>query len=282
MVKVYSVHYIKPEFIFLQYNQLKKYCSDVYELIIVNNGKDNQSISSIDSKCNDLGITCLRFDNSGTRNLNPSLSHGAALSWLIHSVIPKDDKNTLTVIIDSDVFAFKRFSFIDIMNGKRVAGIYQQRFNRSIEYLTPIFTAFYNDIDISKVSSYYPGRGADTGVYTDVLLKLYDVEFVKHTADIDIETEYIFRNNNVKYKYLKEFRCQFIHDCFIHYYRGSNWAGEGEAFHKTKLDFLLAFLDNPDEYNIVLDDKVCYSTSRTDKHFDGTEHNYRNYRFFSL
>jgi len=277
MIKIYSIHYIKPEFVELQYHQFKKNCNDEYELIIVNNAFDDNTKNSIIDICKKFNINSIKITDNNSEKFT-SQSHFFALEYILQNYIKIDDTNNISVILDCDVFPFKKFSFIDILNGKKICGLYQQRNinNTSYEYLSAIFTIFHNDIDLSNFT--FNGI-ADTGSGTNILMKKYSTELVIHTAAIDIESDYIFTNNKLEYPYKQEYRCQFISNEFIHYYRGSNWSESDENYHNKKNLFLLNFINNYNIYKLNLDDVVLYDTAHSDKGLNGVDHNYNNYRY---
>lgn len=280
VINIYTVVYMKPEFIFMQTEYLKKYCTDNYKLWVINNGKDDATRRSIDQYCREYKAECIAFNRPPNVQEGCSQSHAVALEYALINFIKKANKNDITVIMDSDVFPFKQFSFITILNSKDIAGMYQQRMYKSgteYVYLSAIFTMFKNSIDISNFS-FHKGIG-DTGSGTAELIQKYPTEFINHTAAIDIESEHIFRGEDVKKLYRKEYRCQFLANTFIHYYRGSNWAESDPKYHERKLDFVKAFLQNPEPYKINLDSTVSYSTAHSDKGHNGVDHNYKNYRF---
>ena len=278
-VIIYSTHYIKPEFIELQHDQFKKYCKDQYELVIVNNGKDEQLENEIRNECIRLKLRCIDFEKNPNVPLFCSQHHTVSLENVLVNHIKKDETKNLTVILDNDVFAFREFSFIDIMNGKKVAGLYQQRSYGGIEheYLASIFMAFYNDVDMSDFS-FFNGIG-DTGCGTFILVKRYESEFVKHTAAIDIEKDFVFTDNKKQHPYLEKYRSQIIHDCFIHYYRGSNWSESDPNYHEEKMNFLIDFLQDDTKYGLNLEPTFHYEKAHSDKGYNGVDHSYRDYKF---
>lgn len=276
-VVIYSTYYIKPEFIEIQYNQLKKYCVNDFELIIINNGKDKEIENKINNECFRLNIKCINFENKSSNHFC-SQSHNVALEYALKNYVLFDSKDNITVFMDSDVFAFKKFDFIKILNNKKVGGLYQQRDQN--EYFSAIFTLFYNNINLDKFS-FFNGIG-DTGSGTFILMKENEYELVKHTAAIDIESKYIFKNQDIEYPYKEKYKCQFIHDCFIHYYRGSNWAESDPNYHNEKLNFILDFLNNPTKHGLYLDEYVLYDKAHSNKGYNGTDHNYNNYKFLLI
>jgi hypothetical protein len=279
MVNIYTVSYIKPFFIKIQKELLDKYCNDTYTLNVINNGIDYDTKIKIKNVCDSLKINCIEYNRPEFIEDYCSQSHCVALEHTLINYIKKDSADNITVIIDTDVFPFKNFSFIQLLNNKKIAGIYQQRDYDNIvsEYFTSIFIMFSNDIDISNFS-FFNGIG-DTGSGTFNLIKTYPAEYIKHTAAIDIETDYIFKNNKNKYPYLPKYRCQFIDDCFIHYYRGSNWSESCKYYHMSKLKFVINFIRNSYDYNINLNEFVSYSKAHADKGYNGVDYNYRDYKF---
>ena len=281
MVNIYITSYIKPEFINIQNKKLKEYCTDNFKLYIINNGVDNETKINIKNICNNLNINCIDFNRPSHIPEYCSWSHSEAVEYVLDNYIRQDDKEDITVIMDSDVFPFKQFSFIELLNGNEAAGIHQQRLigNIDYEYLSSIFLIFKNNLNLQDFK--FRGIG-DTGAGTRYFIENYSTYYLDHTPTIDIETNHIFTNNNsVQYPYKEEYGCQFISKSLIHYARGSNWCEVDPIYHKNKFEFVLNFLENNNEYQLNLDSKVLYSTSYTDKHYNGVAHNYRNYKFLN-
>jgi len=74
MIKIYSIHYIKPEFVELQYHQFKKNCNDEYELIIVNNAFDDNTKNSIIDICKKFNINSIKITDNNSEKFT-SQSH---------------------------------------------------------------------------------------------------------------------------------------------------------------------------------------------------------------
>ena len=278
MIKIYSTVYIKPNFIELQYEQLKKYCKDDFKFIIINNGVDANTFQEIMNMCEKHNLTYLNV-LSKRKNIPEysSNSHSVALEYTLVNYIKKDtDIVDINVIMDSDIFAYKEFSFIDIMNDNKLAGIYQERYGHT--YIAAIFMLFDGNLDLSNFS-FHSGIG-DTGAAVQTLMKDFNIipEWINHTAAIDIESEYIFPVKT-KYPYMDKYKCQFIADAFIHYYRGSNWDNNDISYHKEKLEFIKYFLNNNKEYNINLDGNVNYPFAHAEKSYNGIDYNYNNYKY---
>lgn len=275
-VKIYVTAYIKPEFIQLQYETFKRHCRDEYEIIIINNAYNEEALIGILNVCNTLGLQ--RIDVIKTDKAEYcSQSHCVAIEYALQNYIKKDTSSEINVIMDSDIFAFAPFSFKEMMNGKQIAGMYQQR--QEYEYIAGIIMMFNGKLDMSGFS-FHGGRG-DTGGAVNILMKKYNIvpEWIRHTAAIDIETDYIFKCNDDEFPYKSKYGCQFLDSSLIHYYRGSNWRESDITYHNNKYLFIKNLIDYPEKYCINLDENVCYEYAQSNKGYDGVDHNYNNYRF---
>lgn len=275
-VSVYTTHYLKPEFVYLQKSYLDKWCMDDYSLVVINNGKDQEISNLITNVCNQLGLEMIEVENKSSSQFC-SQSHAVALERALPRI--KDCDSELKVIMDCDIFPFRKFSFYDIIRESKLAGLYQQRKygDTEHEYLSAIFTIFHRDLDLTDFS-FHSGVG-DTGSGTGKLMKSYPTQLVNHTPAIDIESGYIFTKTGLPNEYRPSYRCQFIENSLIHYYRGSNWSESDPRYHESKLGFIIDFLNDPESYGLVLDDRVSYGTAHSDKGYNGIDHNYRDYRF---
>jgi hypothetical protein len=279
MIKIYSTSYRRPDFIELQHKYLTKYCTDDFKLIIINNGENDEMDDLISKMCLNLGIGMINIEKN---HLFPSMSHFVAMNQALNNYIKKDKDWEIAVVMDSDIFPFKQFSFKDILGNFQIGGMYQQRRDTEVEYLCAIFTLFNNTLDITNLD--FSGKdGVDTGGKTDDFLKQYNItpNWINHTAAIDIETDYIFQNNNGLYPYKKEYRCQFIADCLFHYYRGGNWDNMPENYHEDKSKFLNYFLEHPEEYNLNLNQYVHYPKAHSEKGWNAIDHSYHGYKFIT-
>lgn len=278
MNRVYVVCYNKPEFLDVQVNCFNKFCEDQFELIVINNGIDDHHSNMIKDECRLYNLKCIDVVKR-SRDEYCSQSHSQALEYALTHAMKDDKSEGLNVIMDNDVFPYRKFSFNRLMGDHLLGGMYQQRDVH--DYIAAIFLMIDRRLDLSDFS-FHRGIG-DTGAAVQVLMKKYNIvpRYVNHTGQIDIESEYIFRcKGDVPYE--ERFRSQFIGDAFIHYYRGSNWSEADPEYHKQKWKFMLSFLNNPESYCLNLDEYVNYPTAHSDKSYNGSDHNYRNYRFLQI
>lgn len=180
------------------------------------------------------------------------------------------------------MFIFNKFNFNDFLKNDIVAGIYQQRDDLKYEYLCISLIMFRNEFFNFKNNIKFSlfdqecERGTMSEYFKENNIK---PKLLKHTAQIDIETNYIFRNNNAcDFSYDPEFKSQFVEKSFFHYYRAS-WDNRDNLYHEPKTKFLKYFLSNWTLYDLNLNNKVHYEKAHAEKHWNGKDHNYKNYRF---
>jgi hypothetical protein len=186
--------------------------------------------------------------------------------------------------MDQDIFAYKNFSFLDIIKNTDIAGLYQYRIgsgsdNVLHEYFVSIFMILKNFEGLHEYT-WFSGVG-DVGAWTSKLIREEkSYRRVPHTAAIDIEKDFIFvEKEPTTEKYDPSFRSQFIEDCFYHYYRGSMWSESEPNYHERKWKFTRYFVENIEKYNINLDDCVWYDKAHAQKGHNGVDHLYRGYKF---
>jgi len=276
-VRVYITAYNRPEFIDLQVETFQRHCKDDYELFIINNSNTPHNTTLTIEKCNQYNLRHIEVSKKSNAELC-SQSHAEALEYTLNHVIRKEPAD-INVIFDNDIFPYQEFSFEKLLNGNLLGGIYQQR--GIYNYIAAIFIMMSGKLDLSRFS-FHSGIG-DTGSGVQSLMNDFNIspKYVNHTAKIDIEKDHIFKCQNIV-PYEESYRCQFIGDVFIHFYRGSSWDGYSERDHCKKFEFLINFLNRPESYCLNLDEYVNYPTAHSDKGRDGADNHYHNYRFIDM
>lgn len=140
-VKIYSIHFNRPDFVELQNLTLNSFLKDEFELIIVNNANEIDSIRNISLKCSSLGIKEYRIQNNIDKNAAshfPGYHHAIAMNDVMQNLIKND--TGISVILDGDVFLMNEYSFVEKMKNSKMFGAYQHRKGRY--WLTPVVLAF--------------------------------------------------------------------------------------------------------------------------------------------
>lgn len=240
MVSIYTTHYNKPEFIKLQYEYLKKWCTDDFEYVVINNGIDEYTAERISNEC--INIKEIKINQKNRQNYC-SYDHIKCLEIIYKEHIAKDTHSDIRVVMDSDIFPFKEFSFYDIIQNYDMCGLY---YDAGHEYCSAIFTAYSKNVNLQGFE--ICGGFGDSGSGTKNLINKYKNKWIKHTAPIrQKEIPYVFKPDTL---YKPDYGFHFIEECLVHYYRGSGWDTQHleENYHVEKFNCLNDLLANPDKY----------------------------------
>ncbi len=248
-VKIYTWADKAPDFLYKQYETLKKFVKDDdWEFIVFNNVPapklDRQK--KIKKICKELNVKCLdvRFR---------SLVSGAAqiCAWGIHWAYHRFfrwEKDTIHVILDSDMFLISDFNFNEYLGDNDICAIHQRRGN--IEYL-------WNGLVIMRGGNlpdknYFDYRlGNVEGQRTDVGGRLHywmkrnpeaKIKYIKHTGHLDVSKSEMLPED-VRPAYKPEYCFQFIEHAVIHYRAGSNWDKKSKDFVDEKRNYFNQLLD---------------------------------------
>lgn len=262
MVSVYVTHYNKIELLTLQYDRIKRFCTDNVRYIVVNNGIDattSLEISRI-SKELDLEEIVIRDNN---RVKMTAMHHKEALQYCYDNYISKDNAD-IRVVMDCDIIPFATFSFQSFIGDADIAGI-QLGVEPSL-YVASFISLYSKNISFDDFN-----LGSDiefdSGVPTGALVEKHKTKWLNHTAPMrEEEGLYVFKSAKVDaLKYDQSFGIQFIESSLLHYYRGTGW-DNGDIDHlQRKTQFIESFLQSPDMYNINLDDNVQYTSAHMDQ-----------------
>src|SRR3990167_4752300 len=156
-VGVVIIAYNNPDLIYKQILCLKKFCKDNYELVVIDNSTEQEAIDAIAYKCQ---INNLRIIKTHASSKNGSDSHSFAANLSYHKL--KDDFSYL-FYVDHDLFPIKEFSVIEILKGKAMAGLGQQKNGNT--YFWPGCVMWDNDIiqNCESKIDFSPTLGMDTG-----------------------------------------------------------------------------------------------------------------------
>lgn len=273
MLSIYTVHYNRLEFLKLQHEYLNKHCTDNFNYIVVNNGVDSYTKNEISNYCklNTIKEIIIEQDD---RIPYCSHDHIMALDYVYTNYISRDDSN-LRVVMDCDVIPYKNFSFYNIINNNDIAGFYQQS---GWDYSSAIFTMYNKNVDLNNFQ--INGKFGDSGSGTATLINSdkYSIHWVDITCPIkEVEGKYIFsqtKEGALQYDFY--YWLQFISNCFIHFYRGTGWDNSDVNYFNRKMEFFLHFINNPDLYNVKLDEHVHYPKAHMDEWV--WKHDYKLYK----
>ena len=146
MIKIYTLSDKRPDFIKIQYETIKKYVTDDYEYIVINNAVDSEERSDeIDRICEEIGVESLRVvldplmrtlngevQFTGNRYVNANLACAYPTEWVWRNYMTKHDD--IVVNIDSDMFLIKKVSFRQMLGDKNFGIVHAYRKNHEVHY----------------------------------------------------------------------------------------------------------------------------------------------------
>lgn len=262
MVSIYIVHYNKVELIALQYERIKKFCTDDVRYIVINNGIDTDTSLEISRIAKELNLEEIIIKDNNRIKMT-AMHHKEALQYCYDNYISKDDSD-LRVVMDCDIIPFDTFSFKNFIRDSDIAGI--QLALGPLLYIASFISIYSKEIkfDNFKLS---PDVEFDSGLVTSNLVSKYKTKWLIHTAPMrEKEGLYVFKNAKADaLKYDQSFGIQFIEGSLLHYYRGTGWDNGDPDYLQRKLKFIESFLENTEMYNIKLDDNVQYISAHMDQ-----------------
>jgi hypothetical protein len=248
-VKIYTLANITPELLYKQYESMKKFIKDEdWEFIVLN----NTPIIAFDRRkrikniCKELNLKCkdVRFRSfvSGA-----SYIAGWSLTWAYHRFC-RWEKDTIHVIIDSDMFFINDFNFNDYLGDNDVVGIHQRR--GKVDYLwNGLFFMRGGEIpDKNRFNlklTTFEGERTDVGGSTYYWLKRnpnLKIKFIQHTCHNDVSKSELIPEK-LRSDYKPEFNFQFLEDFILHYRGASNWSKSSDEFVNAKKNYFNKFMD---------------------------------------
>jgi hypothetical protein len=215
MIKYYSIHFNRPDFVKIQF-ELSKLVG--YDLVIVNNG-GNKEIKNI---CENLNIEHIEtVDNSSS---GASYSHGNSINQLMKKINFSENWG----IIDHDIFIVEK---IEINDFEILS--WQQKNVKDSPYLWPGFLICKSGVNLSDINflpkTDIPG---DTGSGTNKILNNYKIKWV----DTSITWEELSKGGYQTKDIIVDFS---IDDRIVayHYLNGSNWVNNVNNTSKNKKIF---------------------------------------------
>lgn len=249
-VKIYTWADKAPEFLYKQYETIKRFVKDEnFEFIVFNNTPitvlDRQK--KIKKICKELGVKCLdvRFRSfvSGASYIT-----GWGIHWAYHRFF-RWEKDTIHVVFDSDMFFINDFNFNEYLGDNDICAIHQRR--GDIEHLWNGFVIMkganlpdknHFDYRLGTVE----GERTDTGGKTYYWLKRnpdLKIRYMMHTGHVDVsKAEMLPEKFRADYK--PEYCFQFIENSVLHYRAGSNWERRPKDFVDTKKAYFNSLLDD--------------------------------------
>lgn len=249
-VKIYTWADKAPDFIYKQYETIKKFVTDEdCEFIVFNNtpitARDRRS--AVKKACKELKIKCLdvRFRSfvSGASYIT-----GWGILWAYHRFF-RWEKDTIHVVFDSDMFFIKNFNFNEYLGDNDICAVHQKRGH--VEHLWNGFIIMrggelpdknHLDFRLGTVE----GERTDTGGNTYYWMKRnpdLKIKYMVHTGHIKDVNHAQMLPENLRAEYNPDYCFQFIEHCVLHYRAGSNWEKRPKEFVEGKKAYFNKLMD---------------------------------------
>lgn len=260
-VRIYSIHYNRPDFVKWQYDSFKHHMIDSFALVIVNNARDEILRQEIKKASADLGLECIETHYD---DILEGKHHANCFNYIWKNCAVRNS-NEYIIMLDGDCFPVSKMNVNDFMKDSILAGPYQQR-NRKYHYLTP--TIIIADIDNLTDANTIDWEGIgvmenDVEVRLDTGGGLYNY-YLKH-PEIKAKTKEIKSSWHIKpvnknkhclpdqllSEYDDEYHIEFFGNEILHYCRSSNWNHQTDEHHKRKTEFVKKFVYGTIDGSIV-------------------------------
>lgn len=248
-VKIYTFPDKRPDFIKFQKQTIDKFLKDDYEYIIVNNGSSNLLRKEIFDICLHNNIKHIYVENPDHRD--PNIATAYPINQILDKYIKLEKENeTISVIMDSDMFFISDFSIVDFIGNNEISALPQSRGNVNYIWNGIVFINHSKAIDIDQFDFGYQfinGHGTDVGGNMYFYFKNHPnckIKNITHTSHIKSG------NNNlnslpdyISKIYDDTFCFEIIEKAILHYGRGSNWDKMTFDYHERKTKLLHYFIN---------------------------------------
>lgn len=164
-IAIITCAYNRPDFIEMQHKTFQHFLKEPYTFIVFNDASDNFMRNRIEAICKRLSIKCVSIPTNVHQEVYPvrfkgePLHHEIRCAQAIQYALDVQAKKSsdLTVLIDSDVFLVKPFSFEEYANGYDCAGVIQTK--KTLRYIKNGIAIFdFSRISYSPELNFFPAR----------------------------------------------------------------------------------------------------------------------------
>lgn len=178
-VKIFTLANVRPDFIEIQYDSIKKFVTDEVEYVVFNNARnDNKRFKLINEICQRLGVECIEVKGKYDKHNDPSVIVANSLNYLWKNYLYNE--KDLLFYIDSDMFFVKKISVNDLMDGHNFAFVPNYR-GKDFEVLYPWtglmcfnMNTLPNPSELVWDAGSVLGYGVDVGGLNHYYLKKYE------------------------------------------------------------------------------------------------------------
>jgi hypothetical protein len=114
------------DFIPMQVKSFVKHCKDDFKITVLNDGLDDGQSALIREACLESNVECIDVPKNLIHS-SASVAHCAVVQWAYDEIVLKGCMGDIVVMLDSDMFMVRDFSFSELVGDFAFAGLPQYR-----------------------------------------------------------------------------------------------------------------------------------------------------------
>lgn len=261
-VLIIAPHYNRPDFIEIQHKMFQKFLKDEYEFVVFNDATDATLASAIKTMCNQYGLQCFRIPQEihnrpylprlqGENYHAPAVRNCNAIQYALNEYgFTHDD---ILVLMDSDLFLIKEFSFKDYLKGYDLAGLKQGMGYLWIGFVILDMAALPNietlNFNCGRVNNIPVDAGGHSYYYLQnnptICPKFFAQSYPQHLRSIEKLKEQNFDQAAIDFIMENPSNIEYMLDnSFLHYRGGTNWDHKSTQYHQQKTSLLNTYITN--------------------------------------
>ncbi len=264
-IHIYTYSYNRPDFIEIQHKTFQKFIKEDYEFIVFNDASEAAMAQNIARMCQQYQIPCIRIPQEihqrpylyrlpGENYNDPAVRNCNVVQYSLNEYgFAHDD---ILVLVDSDLFLVREFSFRDCLKEHDMVGLPQGMGYLWIGFvilnmkaLPNIQTLSFNcgrvnNIPVDAGGHSYHYIHDNPSVRVKYVSQFYPQNFKPEELTRDLLTSYKFETKAIDFILSNPSNIEFLFDnCFLHYRSGTNWDRKSPDYHARKMALVNNYID---------------------------------------
>ncbi len=264
-VLIFTYSYNRPDFIEIQHKTFQRFVKDEYQFMVFNDAPEKAMEQSIAAMCHRYQIPCIRIPQEihakpylprwpGEYYNDPAVRNCNVVQYSLNEYgFAHDD---ILVLVDSDLFLVREFSFRDALKEHDLIGLQQGigylwigLVMLNMKTLPQIKTLSFNcgrvnnaPVDAGGHSYYYIHDNPKVRV--KYISQFYPPNFKPEELTVPLLTTYKLDQKAIDFIHANPLNIEFLCDaCFFHYRGGTNWDRQSPDFHARKMALVHNYID---------------------------------------
>ena len=248
MIKIFVPSCKNADFIGLQAESIRAQLIDDFEILVLNDGLNDELSREISDACKDAHVTCIDVPKDLIHS-SASVAHCAVVQWAYDNIILKECMDDIVVIMDSDMFMVRQFSFNEFVSGFSMSGLPQAR--GPIKYyftglLVLNMPMMPSPSRLNQFCGIVRGHNVDAGgmlwyyINENPGIKIRDMEHTSHIHSSNNNLHVL--SDDVRSRYNEDYRVEILQSSFLHY--GGASTRNDPITQKEKREFLFWLVED--------------------------------------